>query len=87
MHHGGPIDIAQLQSTMLTIEQACTSFQIHVNPAEAEAIISALRQSPHAYQTCQYMVVVYATVVREGWWKRNWKGRHRWWWCLQVVLR
>ncbi|KAL5702296.1 hypothetical protein ACHQM5_027530 [Ranunculus cassubicifolius] len=56
MHHGGPIDIAQLQSTMLTIEQACTSFQIHVNPAEAEAIISALRQSPHAYQTCQYIL-------------------------------
>ncbi|PIA36376.1 hypothetical protein AQUCO_03400340v1 [Aquilegia coerulea] len=54
--HGVPIGLAQLQSTMQAIEFACSSIQINVNPAEAEATILSLRQSPHAYQICKYIL-------------------------------
>lgn len=53
---GGSIDLPQLQSAMQVIEQACISFQMQINPAEAEATLLGLRQSPHAYQTCQYIL-------------------------------
>ncbi|RWR81133.1 exportin-4 isoform X1 [Cinnamomum micranthum f. kanehirae] len=52
----GATDLAQLQSTMLAIEQACTSIQMHMNPAAAEATIMALRQASHPYQSCQFIL-------------------------------
>ncbi|XP_028770687.1 LOW QUALITY PROTEIN: exportin-4 [Neltuma alba] len=53
---GGPIDLAQLQSTMQAIELACSSIQMHINPATAEATILSLRQSPQPYKTCQFIL-------------------------------
>ncbi|GMY20514.1 exportin-4 isoform X2 [Fagus crenata] len=52
----GPIDLAQLQATMHTIELACTSIQMHINPAAAEATILSLCQSPQPYQACQFIL-------------------------------
>ncbi|GMP21962.1 hypothetical protein CsSME_00000164 [Camellia sinensis var. sinensis] len=60
MHQGymnsGTLDLAQLQSIMHTIEIACGSIQMHVNPAAAEATILSLCQSPRPYQACQFIL-------------------------------
>ncbi|XP_054800852.1 uncharacterized protein LOC129304991 isoform X8 [Prosopis cineraria] len=53
---GGPTDLAQLQSTMQAIEIACSSIQMHINPATAEATILSLLQSPQPYKTCQFIL-------------------------------
>ncbi|KAK9140443.1 hypothetical protein Scep_010124 [Stephania cephalantha] len=55
-HHGGQADLHQLQHIMRTIEQACISVQMHINPMEAEAVILSLRQSPLAYQACLFIL-------------------------------
>ncbi|KAK9137879.1 hypothetical protein Sjap_008473 [Stephania japonica] len=55
-HHGGQADLPQLRTIMRTIEQACISFQVHINPMEAEAVILSLRQSPLAYQACLFIL-------------------------------
>lgn len=52
----GPADLTQLQATMQTIEIACSSIQMHVNPAAAEATILSLCQSPQPYQACQFIL-------------------------------
>ncbi|XP_038877264.1 exportin-4 [Benincasa hispida] len=52
----GPSNLAQLQATMQAIELACSSIQMHINPSAAEATILSLRQSPHPYQTCQFIL-------------------------------
>lgn len=51
-----PADLAQLQATMRTIELACSSIQMHVNPSVAEATILSLSQSPRPYQACQFIL-------------------------------
>ncbi|XP_044482396.1 exportin-4 isoform X2 [Mangifera indica] len=53
---GGPADLARLQSIMQSIEIACSSIQMHVNPAAAEATILALCQSPQPYKACQFIL-------------------------------
>ncbi|XP_022933418.1 exportin-4 isoform X1 [Cucurbita moschata] len=52
----GPPTLGQLQATMQAIELACSSIQMHINPSAAEATILSLRQSPHPYQTCQFIL-------------------------------
>ncbi|KAK4801722.1 hypothetical protein SAY86_022209 [Trapa natans] len=52
----GGDELAQLLSTMHAIEAACSSIQMHVNPAAAEATILALSQSHHPYKTCQFIL-------------------------------
>lgn len=52
----GPADLTQLQATMQAIEIACSSIQMHVNPAAAEATILSLCQSPQPYQACQFIL-------------------------------
>ncbi|XWS64759.1 hypothetical protein CRYUN_Cryun05aG0031000 [Craigia yunnanensis] len=54
---GVGVDLAQLQSTMHTIEVACTSIQMHINPTAAEATILSLSQSPQPYKACQFILV------------------------------
>ncbi|KAG6737412.1 hypothetical protein POTOM_058932 [Populus tomentosa] len=49
-------DLAQLQSTMHAIELACSSVQMHINPAAAEATILSLNQSPQPYKACQFIL-------------------------------
>ncbi|KAK6911324.1 Exportin-1, C-terminal [Dillenia turbinata] len=51
-----PNDLSQLQATMRAIELACSSIQMMVNPAEAEATILSFCQSPQPYQACQYII-------------------------------
>ncbi|XP_071934674.1 uncharacterized protein [Coffea arabica] len=51
-----PPDLAHLQATMRTIELACSSIQMHVNPSAAEATILSLSQSPQPYQACQFIL-------------------------------
>ncbi|XP_051116285.1 uncharacterized protein LOC127241331 isoform X6 [Andrographis paniculata] len=51
----GPPDFSHLQATMQAIEMACTSIQMHGNPA-AEATLLSLGQSPSPYQTCQFIL-------------------------------
>ncbi|XP_062084394.1 uncharacterized protein LOC133790677 isoform X2 [Humulus lupulus] len=53
---GGSQDLAQLLSTMHTIELACTSIQMHMNPTEAEATLLSLSQSQQPYQACKYIL-------------------------------
>ncbi|KAL8130523.1 hypothetical protein V2J09_019678 [Rumex salicifolius] len=53
---GDPVDLAQMQSIMQTIEQACSSIQMHVNPATAETTILYLSQSPKPYQACKFIL-------------------------------
>ncbi|OMO96138.1 Armadillo-type [Corchorus olitorius] len=53
---GVGVDLAQLQSTMHTIEVACTSIQMHINPTAAEATILSLSQSPQPYKACQFIL-------------------------------
>lgn len=48
--------LSQLQATMQAIELACSSIQINVNPAAAEATILSLSQSPRPYQACQFIL-------------------------------
>ncbi|KAL9225514.1 hypothetical protein vseg_001428 [Gypsophila vaccaria] len=45
-----------LQSIMHTIELACSSIQMHVNPSAAEATILSLSQSPQPYQACKFIL-------------------------------
>ncbi|XP_075658119.1 uncharacterized protein LOC142628052 isoform X6 [Castanea sativa] len=52
----GPNDLAHLQATMHTIELACASIQMHINPAAAEATILSLCQSPQPYKACQFIL-------------------------------
>lgn len=52
----GTPDLAQLQAIMHTIELACSSIQMHVNPAAAEATILSLTRSPRPYQACQFIL-------------------------------
>ncbi|KAL1350471.1 hypothetical protein HN51_014532 [Arachis hypogaea] len=52
----GPSDLAQLQSTMQAIELACTSIQMHINPAASEAVILSLGQSSQPYKTCKFIL-------------------------------
>ncbi|KAJ4968652.1 hypothetical protein NE237_015353 [Protea cynaroides] len=54
--NGRPEDLVHFQSTMQTIEHACSSIQMHTNPAVAEATILSLRQSPQLYQTCKFIL-------------------------------
>uniref|UniRef100_A0A803N5Q3 Exportin-4 n=1 Tax=Chenopodium quinoa TaxID=63459 RepID=A0A803N5Q3_CHEQI len=49
-------DLGRLQSIMRTIELACSSIQMHVNPAAAEATILSLSQSPQPYQACKFIL-------------------------------
>lgn len=53
---GGSGDSAQLHSTMQAIELACSSIQMHINPAAAEATLIALSQSPQPYKTCKFII-------------------------------
>ncbi|XP_077228966.1 exportin-4 protein isoform X2 [Tasmannia lanceolata] len=53
---GGTDDLSHLQSTMYSIEQACSSIQMHMNPGAAEATILALCQSPQPYRSCQFIL-------------------------------
>ncbi|KAJ0967573.1 hypothetical protein J5N97_024490 [Dioscorea zingiberensis] len=53
---GGGADLPRLQATMHMIEQACSSIQMHVNPAEAEKVIASLHESPMPYQLCQFIL-------------------------------
>ncbi|KAK0602071.1 hypothetical protein LWI29_030074 [Acer saccharum] len=53
---GGDAELAKLQSTMHTIELACSSIQMHVNPSAAEATILSLCQSPQPYKACQFIL-------------------------------
>ncbi|KAF7805232.1 exportin-4 isoform X1 [Senna tora] len=53
---GGATDLAQLQSTMQAIELACSSIQMHINPATSEATILSLGQTPQPYKTCQFIL-------------------------------
>ncbi|KAB1202538.1 Exportin-4 [Morella rubra] len=52
----GSVDLAQLQATMQAIELACTSIQININPAAAEATLLSLCQSPQPYPACQFIL-------------------------------
>ncbi|KAL3655859.1 hypothetical protein CASFOL_000255 [Castilleja foliolosa] len=52
----GAADLAQLQFTMQSIELACNSIQMHVNPAASEATLLSLSQSPRPYQACQFIL-------------------------------
>ncbi|THU73128.1 hypothetical protein C4D60_Mb04t19530 [Musa balbisiana] len=62
----GPLpDLAQLQSTMVAIERACSLIQMHMNPAEAEKIINPLRQSSMPYQTCRFILDPSRSMVRQ----------------------
>ncbi|XP_074292807.1 uncharacterized protein LOC141619685 isoform X3 [Silene latifolia] len=56
MQGGEHNDFARLQSIMHTIELACSSIQMHVNPSGAEATILSLRQSPQPYQACKFIL-------------------------------
>ncbi|XP_055828191.1 uncharacterized protein LOC129896345 isoform X2 [Solanum dulcamara] len=60
MHQGyqnrGAADLAQLQATMQAIELACSSIQMHMNPAAAEEAILSLSQSPQPYHACKYIL-------------------------------
>lgn len=49
-------DLGRLQSIMHSIELACSSIQMHVNPAAAEATILSLSQSPQPYQACKFIL-------------------------------
>ncbi|XP_056699481.1 uncharacterized protein [Spinacia oleracea] len=49
-------DLGRLQSIMHTIEYACSSIQMHVNPAAAEATLLSLSQSPQPYQACKFIL-------------------------------
>ncbi|WOL04284.1 exportin-4 isoform X1 [Canna indica] len=53
---GAMPDAGQLQSTLIAIERACSSIQMHMNPAEAEKIIISLRQSTMPYHTCRFIL-------------------------------
>ncbi|XP_068654484.1 uncharacterized protein [Aristolochia californica] len=53
---GGATDLAQLQSTMRAIEEACNSIQMHINHISAEATILALQQSPRPYRSCLFIL-------------------------------
>ncbi|KAE8667511.1 putative pentatricopeptide repeat-containing protein [Hibiscus syriacus] len=52
----GGADLGQLQTTMRHIEVACTSIQMHINPAAAEATILSLSQSPKPYAACRFIL-------------------------------
>ncbi|KAK8698165.1 hypothetical protein V6N13_114291 [Hibiscus sabdariffa] len=52
----GGADLGQLQTTMRNIEVACTSIQMHINPAAAEATILSLSQSPQPYMACRFIL-------------------------------
>ncbi|KAF3623907.1 hypothetical protein FXO38_30526, partial [Capsicum annuum] len=57
MHQNtGAAHLAQLQATMHAIELACSSIQMHMNPAAAEETILSLSQSPRPYQACKYIL-------------------------------
>ncbi|KAK9735232.1 hypothetical protein RND81_04G192400 [Saponaria officinalis] len=49
-------DFVRCQSIMHTIELACSSIQMHVNPSAAEATILSLSQSPQPYQACKFIL-------------------------------
>ncbi|XP_030511531.1 exportin-4 isoform X2 [Rhodamnia argentea] len=53
---GATAELAHLQSTMSAIEAACTSIQMHLNPAAAEATILSLSRSPQPYKACQFIL-------------------------------
>ncbi|XP_072146754.1 uncharacterized protein [Setaria viridis] len=53
---GGTPDPQQLQATMLAIEQACSLIQLHMNPSEAEKVISSLHSSLMPYQACRFIL-------------------------------
>lgn len=54
--HSDDPDLPKLQATMQTIELACSSIQMHINPAAAEATIISLCQSPQPYKACQFIL-------------------------------
>nr|XP_010314128.1 exportin-4 isoform X2 [Solanum lycopersicum] len=57
MHqNSGAADLAQLQATMQAVELACSSIQMHMNPAAAEETILSLSQSPQPYHACKYIL-------------------------------
>lgn len=53
---GAPVDLPHLQSTMMAIEHACSSIQMHINPAESEKMLILLRQSPMPYRSCRFIL-------------------------------
>ncbi|PQM39641.1 exportin-4 isoform X2 [Prunus yedoensis var. nudiflora] len=53
---GKAADLGQLQSTMHSIELACTSIQMHMNSAAAEATILSLSQTSQPYQACKFIL-------------------------------
>lgn len=53
---GEPNDLGRFQSIMQAIELACSSIQMHVNPAAAEATILSLSQYPQPYQACKFIL-------------------------------
>ncbi|KAL6501830.1 hypothetical protein OROGR_026963 [Orobanche gracilis] len=55
-HNTEVADMAQLQATMRAIELACSSIQMHANPAAAEATLLSLSQSSRPYRTCQFIL-------------------------------
>ncbi|KAG6700565.1 hypothetical protein I3842_08G118500 [Carya illinoinensis] len=56
MQGPGSNGLAQLQATMHAVELACTSIQMHINPAAAEATLLSLRSTPQPYQACQFIL-------------------------------
>lgn len=54
--HSDDPDLPKLQATMQTIELACSSIQMHINPAAAEATILSLCQAPQPYKACQFIL-------------------------------
>ncbi|XAR65866.1 hypothetical protein NMG60_11011851, partial [Bertholletia excelsa] len=54
--NSGTPDFQHFQAIMSSIELACSSIQMHVNPAAAEATILSLSQSPRPYQICQFIL-------------------------------
>lgn len=53
---GGPTDASQMHSTMIAIEQACSSIMMHVNPEESEKLFMLLRQSQMPYKSCRFIL-------------------------------
>ncbi|XP_025794031.1 exportin-4 isoform X8 [Panicum hallii] len=53
---GGAPDPQQLQATMVAIEQACSLIQLHMNPSEAEKVITSLHSSLMPYQACRFIL-------------------------------
>ncbi|KAJ3682348.1 hypothetical protein LUZ60_014921 [Juncus effusus] len=53
---GAATDLQSLQASMLAIEQACSLIQMHMNPTEAEKVLSSFRSSSMPYHACRFIL-------------------------------